>query len=165
MSTIRFLPTLMAGKLYEPEFISTLLYNKISDVTIEKTFNEISLEDIHYIRSGIIEARTNEWLLDSYIRQVTSKGILPKDDLPEPVQEFVALNDAFFDPEFVSILIHENCSEESYARVLSELTREDIRNIRCNKTKVVANGDLWISYLTNLSLDDVERLFGEDDKV
>lgn len=164
MSTVRFLPSLMAGKLYEPDLISTLLYNKISDVTIEKTFNEISLEDIHYIRSGILQVQANEGLLDSYIRQSTSKGIFPEDNLPYYVQEFVALNDVFFDPEFVTVLIYENCSEESYARVLSEITRADIRNIRCRKARVVANMDLWMSYVTTLSSEDTERLFGGDDK-
>lgn len=160
MTTMDSYPVLKAGGRFEPELVHVWLYDKHSDCDIEKALTDITFDDLDNIRNGLIEIKANELLLDSYIRQVAGNGILTADYSEGGNGEFTVTKDTVFDPEFVSILLYEDSNEETYARMLCDLTREETHKMRLGRVSVVANNDMWSAYIESLSEEDTEFFFG-----
>ena len=154
MTTMDSYPVLKAGGRFEPELVYVWLYDKHSDCDIEKALTDITFDDLDNIRNGLIEIKANELLLDSYIGQLIG------DSFAGGNGEFTVTKDTVFDPEFVSILIYEESTEEAYARMLCDLTREETHKMRLGRVSVVANNDMWSAYIESLSEEDTEFFFG-----
>ena len=152
------------GAEFNADLVNVQLRNKVTNSVIEKAICDVTREEINEIRNGLLEIEANEDLFNCYIQQVSNaETALDGDDSDNSFTVNTTLGGVPFDPEYVYVVIYSKTEEGYYKRSLAELTRVDVEEIRCGRANVVKNKDVFDSYLRQLSIEDVERLFGGDD--
>ncbi len=152
------------GAMFDAGFVKILLHNTITNSVTEKSIGEVTREEINEIRNGISVIDVNEGLFNCYIQQVSnSDTALDGEDSNNPFIVNTSLGGVPFDPEYVYIGIYSKIEEGYYEKSLADLTKEDVEDIRCGRARVTENKDVFDSYLRQLPVEDVVRLFGGDD--